>query len=337
VHQGLPEGAQAPHIQMIRYQFDEKVKNSIHLLYRYNNSAGILAVCVNFSLIAAVIALSEYSMWFLPVSILVIGSRQRALATLLHEASHGILSRSKRLNRFLGTWLSGYLVFQTWSAYKASHVHAHHSKLGNPAHDPDFQFYVKSGVYDIKTSEAFFWRHVARPILFLNFLSSVFYLARHRLLNKDSRSEIPSLMLAVTALGTVGTLCAGSKFFLLYWLLPYLTVFQAITWFIELSEHFPMVKYAKKDIEATRNRFSHAIEHFLTGMHGESFHLVHHLFPGVPFYRLKAAHRILLSDPVYAQLNANTGGIFLSSNFAPAVIPAILSAMSARQIEGTHA
>ncbi|MBJ2157212.1 fatty acid desaturase [Variovorax sp. IB41] len=141
---------------MIRYQFDEKVKNSIHLLYRYNNSAGILAVCVNFSLIAAVIALSEYSMWFLPVSILVIGSRQRALATLLHEASHGILSRSKRLNRFLGTWLSGYLVFQTWSAYKASHVHAHHSKLGNPTHDPDFQFYVKSGVYDIKTSEAFF-------------------------------------------------------------------------------------------------------------------------------------------------------------------------------------
>jgi hypothetical protein len=54
VHQGLPEGAQAPHIQMIRYQFDEKVKNSIHLLYRYNNSAGILAVCVNFSLINCV-------------------------------------------------------------------------------------------------------------------------------------------------------------------------------------------------------------------------------------------------------------------------------------------
>jgi hypothetical protein len=44
-----------------------------------------------------------------------------------------------------------------------------------------------------------------------------------------------------------------------------------------------------------------------------------------------------LSDPVYAQLNANTGGIFLSSNFAPAVIPAILSAMSTREIEGTHA
>jgi hypothetical protein len=61
------------------------------------------------------------------------------------------------------------------------------------------------------------------------------------------------------------------------------------------------------------------------------------IFSQEPFYRLKEAHRILLSDPVYAQLNANTGGIFLSSNFAPAVIPAILSAMSTREIEGTHA
>jgi fatty acid desaturase len=171
------------------------------------------------------------------------------------------------------------------------------------------------------------------PILFLNFLSSVFYLARHRLLNKDSRSEIPSLMLAVT--GWEWAHCARLQIFPVVLAAAVSHCFSGITWFIE-SEHFPMVKYAKKDIEATRNRFSHAIEHFLTGMHGESFHLVHHLFPGVPFYRLKAA-RILLSDPVYAQLNANTGGIFLSSNFAPAVIPAILSAMSTREIEGTHA
>lgn len=321
---------------MIRYQFDEKLKKSIQEVCEYNNYSGVLAVCANYAFIVGAIALGEYSRWFLPLSILLIGSRQRALATLLHEAAHGTLSRGKRLNKILGTWFSGYLVFQAWAAYRASHVRAHHTKLGQIDSDPDYQFYVKSGVYDAETSNAFFFRHVIGPAFFLNFLSSVNYLVRHRLLASSSVREAPAIFVSLLVMGAIGTWLVGFEFFLLYWLIPYLTVFQAITWFIELSEHFPMVRYAKRDIEATRNRFSHAVEHFLTGMHGENFHLVHHLFPGIPFYRLKEAHRILLSDPVYARLNANTGGIFLSSNFAPAVIPSILAAKPGKS-EGVHA
>jgi len=116
----------------------------------------------------------------------------------------------------------------------------------------------------------------------------------------------------------------GAKGYFLYWLLPYLTTFQALTWYIELAEHYPMIAEAKTDLEATRNRFSHPIEHFFTAMHGENFHLVHHLFPAIPYWNLKKAHKILLNDSSYSSINAGFGGIFVSSNFAPSVWENIL-------------
>lgn len=111
-------------------------------------------------------------------------------------------------------------------------------------------------------------------------------------------------------------------------LIPYLTAFQIVTWFIELAEHFPMVRHAPDDLHATRNRFSHPVEAFFTSVHGEHFHLIHHLFPGIPFHRLAQAHRILLEDPAYAEVNASFGGIFLSANGVPSMWRRIVSGES---------
>jgi fatty acid desaturase len=72
-----------------------------------------------------------------PLAVLFIGARQRGLACLLHSATHRSLARSRWLNWFLGTWGSGYLVFQTWAAYFGSHVVHHHGHFGE-AEDPDY-------------------------------------------------------------------------------------------------------------------------------------------------------------------------------------------------------
>jgi fatty acid desaturase len=138
----------------------------------------------------------------------------------------------------------------------------------------------------------------------------------HRLFRGAKASEVITMFASHLVLALIGTYFVGAKFYFLYWLLPYLTFFQAITWFIELAEHYPIVADAKSNLHATRNRFGHPVEHFFTGMHGENFHLIHHLFPSVPFWMLKRAHRTLLQDAEYARINATFGGIFYSSNFA---------------------
>jgi len=296
--------------------FSPEIKKQIKSLYVYDNYHGPLALAINYSLIILAVYIAEKNLYLLPISLILIGSRQRALATLLHEAAHGVLTKNKKLNRLIGEFFAGGLIYQTWSSYKNSHVVAHHHKLGDKDKDPDFQFYIKSGVYEKKTRRAFFFQYFLCPILFVSSFSSLRYLLVHRLFRGAKVNEIVTMLVSHLVFASIGTYFVGAKFYFIYWLLPYLTVFQAITWFIELAEHFPIVADAKNNLYATRNRFSHPLEHFLTGMHGENFHLIHHLFPSIPFWKLKRAHRTLLQDAEYARINSTFGGIFWSSNYA---------------------
>jgi fatty acid desaturase len=297
-----------------KYSFDTDIKKSIKSLCQYDNVHCFLGLSADFIWIAFGIYLSCLSFYFYPLTLLIIGSRQRALATLLHDATHHCLAKNKTLNKILGTFFSGYLIFQTWEAYQKSHVYQHHVRLGDPKLDPDFKYYLDSGLYQTISRWQFFYRFFLKPLLFLNVPSSFVYLVKNRLMDKKVRAELFWMLVSLSCFIAIGTYLTNWTFFFLYWLVPYLTVFQTLTWFIEVSEHYPLVAGATVDIDATHNRFSHPIEGFFTSMHHENFHLIHHLFPAVPFWNMKKAHQVLLNDPVYAQKNACFGGIFLSGN-----------------------
>lgn len=304
---------------VIKHRFSKDVKLQIKKLYVYDNYHGIFALLINLFWIVFAVFLTKISFWLFPFSLLIIGSRQRALATILHEAGHGALFKSKRLEKVLGTWFSGYLIFQGWVSYRKSHNSLHHHKLGNFDYDPDFIFYKKSGLFDGKSKYEFIFLFFLKPLFFLNVFSSVRYLFVNRLAKGLGARELISIIISQLVVATIFMWFDGVGGYFLYWLLPYFTVFQALTWFIEFSEHYPMIENANIDLEASRNRFSHPVEQFFTGMHGENFHLIHHLFPAIPFWNLKKAHLILLQDDAYALVNAKFGGIFFSSNFVPSI------------------
>lgn len=102
---------------MYHKKFDKEILLKIKELYRYDNWHAVLAILYDYSIIIFSIFLSEQSYWFLPLTILLIGSRQRALATILHEASHSALTKNKKFGQILGTYFSGYLIFQSWNSY----------------------------------------------------------------------------------------------------------------------------------------------------------------------------------------------------------------------------
>ncbi|MGV8891749.1 MAG: guanitoxin biosynthesis L-arginine gamma (S) hydroxylase [Burkholderiaceae bacterium] len=298
-----------------KYKFDEKIKEKIRKLCSYNDCSGVIALLADYAIIAFAIYFSEINLFWYPLTILLIGSRQRALATILHESAHKTLSKNRKLNRILGTYLSGYQIFQTFDAYSRSHVINHHVKLGDTELDPDFKHYKESGIFKEKNRSTFIGKYLFKPILCLNIYKTVRYLLINRLLNTENKSEFIRMLFSIVFFSALGTAIVGWKFYLIYWLIPYLTTFQIITWFIELAEHYPLVQHAQYDLYATRNRFSHFIESLFTSIHGENFHLIHHLFPGVPFWKMEKAHEILLNDPEYARINASFGGIFLSGNY----------------------
>jgi fatty acid desaturase len=116
----------------------------------------------------------------------------------------------------------------------------------------------------------------------------------------------------------------GAWFALILWLAAYLTVFQTLNWLIELCEHFPIIRTGKNDLEITRNREGHWVEDFITGMHGEKWHLVHHLQPSIPYWLLKDAHRVMMDDSAYAAANEGNSGVFTRG---PSGRPSILAGM----------
>lgn len=298
---------------MYHKKFDKEILLKIKELYRYDNWHAVLAILYDYLIIIFSIFLSEQSYWFLPLTILLIGSRQRALATILHEASHSALTKNKKFGQILGTYFSGYLIFQSWNSYCVSHVKNHHPKLGTDS-DPDYKYYKDSGIFQTYSRIEFLWRFCVSQILCLKLFRNFKYLIKNRLFSDITGTELFKLLLSQLILFVIGTYFVGYKFYVIYWLLPYLTAFQMITWFIELSEHYPMIQTAKNNLEVSRNRFSHAIEHFFTGIHGENYHLIHHLFPAIPFWNLEKAHKILMKDFDYQEVNKDFGGIFFSKN-----------------------
>ena len=65
----------------------------------------------------------------------VIGGRQLGLAILMHDGAHGLLHPNRKMNNFLGQWLTGAATGSDLHAYRAYHL-THHKFTQQPE-DPD--------------------------------------------------------------------------------------------------------------------------------------------------------------------------------------------------------
>lgn len=309
------------------YRFSPEITRDIKKINRSDNWHCLLAWCTDMAWIAALAAACYLVSWWLyPLAALVIGARQRGLSTILHDCAHGVGAANKRLQMIIGTVMTAYPIFQQHYAYKVSHVYTHHPKLGNPEADPDLQFFVEEKAYTPASRSRYFVRMVVWPALGRQTIAYLRYLIRNRFLvsKEDRRNDRATSIihrrkkwLDLFAFWAFWAVVTGLCWYfgvvvelLLFWVIPYLTSFQILGWYIELSEHTPLVRDYTVDLYMTRNRKSRGIEKWLTGIHNDNYHLEHHLDSRTPFWNLRKAHEIRLRDPEYAALDAMTGGLF---------------------------
>jgi fatty acid desaturase len=299
-----------------------KVRHALKELCALDNHHGLLAVLFEYALVAVAIGLSVgISYWLLPVSVLLIGTTQRFLAHLLHESSHKTFARNKVLNVLGGAVLSGYLVFHLQGPYRTTHVGLHHRNLGDPDLDPDYRFHMECGLYDpSRSSRAFVLREVVLSVLGLRTLSYLGYLFRDRFWSDPAVQQVSTpvplrveRLILVAQWALIAGICAWFGVLpelLLFWFLPLCTSNVAIGWLSELAEHYPMPEGESQRVLLTRNRHGRLWERFLLSRHNDRFHLVHHLNTGVPFWNLRRAHKVLLTDPGYAKWDGLWAGVF---------------------------
>src|SRR3546814_800044 len=110
---------------------------------------------VSFTLVGLAAWSQNPAAWLL--AIVFLGGRQLGFAILMHDAAHGALHPNRKLNNFLGQWLTGAAVGSDLIAYRTYHLQ--HHKYTQQPEDPDLSLSKP-----FPTTRASLWRKVLRAL-----------------------------------------------------------------------------------------------------------------------------------------------------------------------------
>lgn len=297
-----------------QHKFSPEIKERVQKLCHLDNYNGLLFVLEDWLVMACSILVSAIVTAYFPktlfstatygLAVLVMGSRMRGLAGILHQSTHGTMAKDRKLNLFIGTALSGWTILQSWTGYFRNHVVEHHAFLGDPDRDPDFvQIRTSTKLYEPNTTRSDVINYLlsipgpAYTLTYIYYLATIYIIPEaESKIETIFRSTYWFTMLAIFY--HFGLL----QSFMFYWMVPLLTTCTWTAALIEFAEHYPLLRESmqkKGDLYITRNRVCSWLEDFFTGWHNEGYHLTHHLFPRLPGWNLRKAHYILLEDAEY--------------------------------------
>jgi len=247
---------------------------------------------------------------WIALSVVVVGVQQHAMFILAHESAHYRLFRWRILNDAVGRAI-GMASGISMCTYRVIH-RLHHNNLYTDE-DPDTAIH---GGYP--RGVAYLWKKLALDLVGLNSWKTFAYFFGAPALNADTNRAArplddtsPALRasarkdrwavvafqlgapLVMLAMGGVQALAQ----YLVFWLLPLLTVLQPILRLRAIAEHGAVSDLSSPLTAARSNRTSsspgNVLGRALLFPHHVNYHLEHHLYPAVPHYRLPALHRLL--------------------------------------------
>lgn len=233
--------------------------------------------------IAVAIWLALADAWWLPLAVLILGNRQRALGNILHDASHRNLARDRQLNDLPAIAFLAPLLFLDLRRYRELHFR-HHLELGSVDADPD--------LIPLPARKARSWTHAfAVNVISWRALSgSLFGHLVDGEVPRPRRAHIVGWWLAVClVLGlAIGPHAVAEA--VAVWLLARGTTFHAITTFREMCDHHGLVPGGV--FAFARDLVAPGPWAWLIHPRNNAYHLTHHLLPAIPYYRLPQAQRL---------------------------------------------
>lgn len=229
------------------------------------------------------------------VSMFLISTRQRLLENLVHEATHFNLCKNFKVNDFMAWSFAALPLFHNLESEREFHVKGHHMNFWDENLDPDFIRYKNMGLDQLPAST---YGELAK-VIFKAFPSYLFDLVPTFFLQKNQKTKHK----IITFLYWSSIFFTFYKFNSLnllfsYWILPFLFSLTLIRFFAELTEHASLG--CKSAFFSTRNNIGWVNENFIHPC-GDGFHIIHHLFPKIPFFNVKKAHELLMNDEIYSK------------------------------------
>jgi fatty acid desaturase len=275
-------------------------KEELLRLSRLNPFLSVYHIVLEWALIIAAALLCQrfWNPVLYAAVIVFIGARQHALLILMHDGTHFRLFPNRYLNDWIAELLLAWPHLATMRTYRYNHL-AHHNYT-NSQNDPDWT--RKQGNPE--------WLFPQSPLclirMFIRDLSGIGGINLIRLgasfpTPDSARSKLFAharrayYLVALTIIAWTSTWEAV----LLYWVVPYFTWLIFIMRIRSIAEHFALPGGAAA-YGHTRTMRIGILERLLLAPKNVNYHLEHHFFPSVPFFRLPQLHSLLLSKREFA-------------------------------------
>jgi len=271
------------------------------------------------------------ALWFWPnpfviaAAVIVIGTRQHALFVIAHEAAHYLLYDNRRLNDFAGR-ACAMLQGLSMCTYRVIH-RLHHNNLYGEL-DPDTALH---GGYP--RGKWYLLRKLAKDLTgFTAWKTYAYFLGGAPALNTTTNVALRPLddtsprlreeartdrNLVIAFHVILLALFAWSGYLIQYlvlWILPLVTVVQAILRLRAIAEHGATSDFSSP-LTAARTNLGPAWLRWALFPHNVNYHVEHHLYASVPQYNLPALHaemakRGILRGAEVVPFRATLGKIF---------------------------
>jgi len=241
-----------------------------------SNLKGFTALIFDWVVIFGTIAFSVWmNDWVVYlISVWIIGAFQYAIGeSLFHEASHFNLFKTKKLNNYL-EWIYAIPFFVDMNQYRTEHLD-HHYKMNTEA-DHIVRDYEVHGLNNPKKN--LFWMWFIKPI---TGYSGLFYL-RYAIQLNPLKSSIKFAIFWVPVV-SIFWYFDSLHLLVMYWFIPFLWSFASFFYWAEISEHYNTKTGSRSDIGFLKNLFHH----------NGGYHYIHHMYPTIPWYKLREAHKAL--------------------------------------------
>lgn len=238
------------------------------------------------------------------VAVMVIGGRQLGLAILMHDAAHGLLFKTRRLNEFAGQWLCAFPVGTDLHLYRPYHLK--HHRHTQQADDPDL---VLSAPFPIsrQSLKRKIWRDITGNTGLTRRKQQIMATWGEAGLSwreRYARLQQGGLIGFVIVNALLWAAMAAIGLWWLWpalWLLPLLTWYQLVSRIRNIAEH-AVVPDNDDPLRNTRTTYANPLARLLLAPYWVNYHLEHHLLLSLPCWKLPAAHRLLLSKGLRGQM-----------------------------------
>ena len=265
-----------------------------------------------------------------PLALVLVGGRQLGLSILMHEGAHGLLHPKRKINNFVGQWITGSATGSDLHSYRAYHL-THH-RFTQQAEDPDLGLSAA-----FPTTPASMKRKIIRDLTGQTFLKqrgnqfAVAWIGLKAMLSGASDTSLSAkrhtsagtpmnrngaagvaapvvdldgakrttrtvgrfLLIQLTVL-LVSLATLGIIPFLI-WLVALATTFQLILRIRNIAEHACTTTGGDDPFSHALTTKANMLMRMTLAPYWVNYHSEHHLFMGVPCYNLPEAHAALIA------------------------------------------